>query len=138
MLLCKRQRALVGASQRRLFPFVAATPGRPHGVDHVAGREIESRGDPGLAGRAAAQRPAGPGQLRSRRPVNRPADSAARLQMAVGGVDDDVHVQGRNVALEDLESVVRRHPGHSPALCVPAVENTLPAGSPAAPEPRRR
>jgi len=69
----------------------------------VAGREIEARRDLRLARPGAAEGPARLEQPRSGGPMDRAVDSAAAEQGAVGSVDDRVDLEGRDVALPDLD-----------------------------------
>jgi hypothetical protein len=57
-------------------------------MDHPACREPESRRDPRLAGRTAAQITAKVEQFRTGGTVDGPIDATTTEQTAVGGVDD--------------------------------------------------
>ena len=95
------QAVAIAAGQQRILALVAALPDRPHGMDHIAGLQLEAGGEPCLAGRAAADPGAGLGQLRPGGAVDGPADAGTRLEMPVGGIDDGVDIEGRDVALDD-------------------------------------
>ena len=95
--------AAIGRFQQRRFPFIAAVPDRPDGVDHMPRQQPVASGDPGVPGFAAAQPGAFLQQLRTRGAVDRAIDTAAPQQRVVGGIDDRIHIQRRYVPLNDLD-----------------------------------
>jgi len=82
-----------------LFPLavLTAVPHRAHGVDHILTGQPVSFGDLGLAGPAAAQRPALLEQLRSCRTMDAAIHAATAQQRFLRRVDDDVHAHFRDV-----------------------------------------
>ena len=135
MLRCDFQRARVAGAEQRVFVAGAAAPHRTHGVDDVARRQPVAGGDPGIAGGAAAQgaafvEQAGPGGA-----VDGAVDPAAAEQRSVGGVDDRVHGERGEIALDNAEQ-----PGHDATLTAPIPDRKLghDMGSPRAAGGRRR
>jgi hypothetical protein len=86
-----------------ILALAAAMPDRPDGVDHMAGAEPISSGDPGVAGRAAAQCAALRKQFRPGRAMDGSVDAAAAKQRRIGGVDDGVDIQRRDVGDDDVQ-----------------------------------
>jgi hypothetical protein len=104
MLGGKFERAAITGGEQNLLAGAAAAPNRPDGMDDVAGLQIETRRDLSLAGRAAAERKAGLQQLRSGGAVDGAVDAAAAGKLRIGGVDDGVDVQRRDVGDDDFEA----------------------------------
>src|SRR5581483_12083980 len=84
-----------------------AAPHRTDGVNHVARAQAEAGRHLGVAGLAAAERAARLEQFAPGRAMDRAVHAAAAEQRRVGGVDDGVDVQRRQVALPDLDALHR-------------------------------
>src|SRR5262245_61077408 len=74
-------------------------------MDDVPGLQTIAAGNLGLARGAASERAALREQLRPRRTMDRPVDSATAEQRRIGGVDDGVDVEGGDVGFKDLDTV---------------------------------
>ncbi len=87
-----------------LFSGVCAV-NRADGVDDRAGGlDAEGGGDDGLACRAVSDRVASPRQrLRAGRAEDRAAHAAARFERRVCGIDNSVGLEGRDIALDNLD-----------------------------------
>lgn len=94
-----RQRKARPVAGGELFPLavLTAVPHRTDGVDHIFARQAVRACDLGLAGPAAAQRPALLEQFRPRRPVDAAIHAATAQQGLLGRVDDGVHGHFRDV-----------------------------------------
>ena len=95
-----------------MFPLAVLTA-VPHGadcVDHIFARQAVRAGELGLAGPAAAQRPALLEQLRSRRAVDAAIHAASAQQGFLRRVDDGVHAHFRDIVSNDDK-------GHDTHLC---------------------
>ena len=86
---------------RELFGLTSRTacPDRADRVDDPAGRQVVAGCDLRLTGFAATQLAAGLKQFGSGRAVDGTIDTATAQQRLVGGIDDGVHGQGRDVGL---------------------------------------
>ena len=95
-----------------MFPLavLTAVPHGADGVDDVAARQAVRAGDLGLAGPAAAQRPALFEQLRPRCTVDAAIHAASAQQRFLRRVDDGVHAHFRNIVSNDDK-------GHDTHLC---------------------
>src|SRR5262249_21760980 len=100
----RKARAVARGEQLRLAA-PAAVPYRSHGMDYVLCRHPEDLRDPGLPGRASAQRPAFFEQLRPGRAVDRAVHAAAAEQGRVRGVDDGVERQRHDIDLSRFKSL---------------------------------
>ena len=89
--------------KRLILAVAAAVPDRPDGVDHMPRRQPIALGDLGVAGLAAMQRAAFGEQLRTGCAMDRAVDAAAAEQRGIGGVDDGVNAQRRDVGNDDFE-----------------------------------
>jgi len=107
----QRERTPVARSQEVRLAVPAATPHRPDRMDHVARGEAEPGRELRVAGRAAPQRLAGVEQGGARGPVDRAVDAAAAEEAPVGGVDDRVDRERRDVGPERLKAGGHRRPG---------------------------
>jgi len=98
-----RQRKAGAIAGGELFPLavLTAVPHGANGVDDVAARQAVRAGDLGLAGPAAAQRPALLEQLRPRRTVDAAIHAATAQQRFLRRVDDGVHGHFRDVVAND-------------------------------------
>lgn len=122
MLHGQFQAASVGGAQQVGLTFPAAAPDGADRVEDELRRQRPGRTRDGIAGRAA-ERIAFASLLmdsRSRRAMNRPVDSAADVQLRVGGVHDRIDLLARDVPLHEFDvagSKVDSHraisPGHS-------------------------
>ena len=97
------ERIAVAVGKQPAFAPLAAAPHRPHGVDHIAGRQIEAGRDLGLAGGAAAERGTRVGQFGPGGAMDGAADPAARRQRLVGGVDDGVDIERGDIAFDGVD-----------------------------------
>ena len=107
-----RQRKARPVAGDELFPLAvrAAVPHGTDGVDHIfAGQTIRPR-DFGVAGLAAAQRPALVQQLRPRRSVNAAVHAAPAQKGFICRVDNGVHAHLCNIIANDFQ----RHFYHQP------------------------
>ncbi len=75
-------------------------------------------GDLGVPDGASLEASTRLGQLRAGRAMDRAANAAARRQGRVGGVDDRINFQRRDVGRDDLQL------GHGPALDTSASNET--------------
>ena len=110
MLLRQRKARPVAGGELLPLTALTAVPHRADGVDNVAARQAVSAGDLGLAGSAAAQRPALLEQLRSRRTVDAAIHAASTQQRLIRRVDDSVHAHFRDIVSNDDK-------GHDTHLC---------------------
>jgi hypothetical protein len=108
MLVGDFERAAIAGGEQPILVPSAAAPDRPDGVDDMARLQREPGRDLRFARRAAAKRPAGRKQLRPGRPVNRTIDAAAAGKAGIGGVDDRIDRQGRDIGNDDFETGWRR------------------------------
>src|SRR5450631_2484980 len=87
----------VARRQRLILALAAAVPDRAHGMDYMPRRQSIAQSDFGVAGLAAVKGAAFGQKLRARGAMDGPVDTAATKQGRIGGVDDGVNAQGRNV-----------------------------------------
>ena len=101
MRLGQRKARLIAGDE--LFPFTvaAAVPHGADGVDHIPAGQAVGLGDLGIAGLAAAQRPALGQQLRPRRAVDAAIHAASAQQGLLGRIDDGIHGHFRDVVAND-------------------------------------
>ena len=94
-----RQRKARPVAGGELFPLavLTAVPHRADGVDHIFARQAVRACNLGLAGPAAAQRPALLEQLRPRRTVDAAIHAATAQQRFLRRVDDGVYAHFRDV-----------------------------------------
>ena len=97
------QRMAVAGGEQRRFAVLSVAPDGADGVDDVPGRETEAGGDFGLPCGAAVQGTTVGQQLRPGGAVNGSVDSAAAQEGIVGGVDDGVDGQCRNIGTDDTQ-----------------------------------
>jgi hypothetical protein len=72
-------------------------------MNHMPRRQPVSPGDFGVAGAAAMERAAFGQQLGPGRPMDRAIDAASAEQRGVGGVDDGVNAQCRDIGDGDFQ-----------------------------------
>ncbi len=72
-------------------------------MNHMPGRQPISAGDFGAAGLAAMERAAFRKKLRSGRAMDRAVHATTAEQRGVGGVDDGVDAQARDVGDDDFQ-----------------------------------
>jgi hypothetical protein len=86
-------------------------------MDHVSRGQVEAGRDARLSGRAAVQPAAGLEQPRPGGTMNRTIDTAAAEQAAVGGVDDPIDIQARDVGSDSGQlwqiALLRQGSGHA-------------------------
>ncbi len=90
----------IARRKRLIFAVAAAVPDGSDGVDHMPRRQPIALGDLGVAGLATIQHAAFDRELRPGCAMNRAVDAAAAEQRRIGGVDDGVNAQGRDVGDE--------------------------------------
>lgn len=105
VLLSQQHAATIGASQKAGLTVTASSPDRPHSMHDIPGLEVVAPCQPRLAGWTAANAAAGGEQVRSGGPMNGPVDAATAKQRRIGGIDDGVHIQRRDVGLDDLDAM---------------------------------
>ena len=103
MGLAKFDGAAVAGRQRLIFALAAAMPDRADGMNHMPRRQTIASGDFGVAGLAAVERAAFGKKLRPGGAMDRAVDAAAAEQRRIGGVDDGVNAQGRDVGDDDFQ-----------------------------------
>jgi len=104
MLRGELQRAAIARREQRVLVALAAAPNRSDGVDDMARLQIEAGRDLGVAGRTAAELAASFEQARTGGAMNGPVDAAAAGKPLIGGVDDRVDVERRDVGDENFET----------------------------------
>ena len=90
-------------SQDLGFTVVSTMVDRPDGMDHVARLQSKSRGDPRLAGWAAADGTAGAYELGACRAMDGTVDAAAAEQGAIRRIHDRIYVLLHDVALGESQ-----------------------------------
>lgn len=88
--------AIAGGEQRR-FAVFAVAPDGTYGVDDVPGGKPEAGSDFGFTRSTAVQGVAVSQQLRPGSAVDGSVDPAAAQEGVVGGVDDGIDAQCRNI-----------------------------------------
>ena len=101
----KGQTVAVAGSEQPVLAALSTVPNRSNGMDHVARRQTEARGDFRPSRLAAAKLSASLGELRTCGTVDGAADATARGQHGVGGVDDGIDVEPGDVAFDNLNAV---------------------------------
>ena len=94
--------AAVGFCQQVRFAAPSAVPDRPNRVNYVPCGKAMSSGQTGAPGWASVEGPAFLYQTGAGGPMDRPVDHAAAEQGGVGGVDDGIHFERGDVALDDF------------------------------------
>jgi hypothetical protein len=95
----------VAGSEQPVLAALPAAPNRADGVDHVACRQAEARGDLRLSRLATAKFDTSRSELRTCGTVDGAADATARGQHGVGGIDDGIDVEPGDVAFDNLNAV---------------------------------
>jgi hypothetical protein len=98
------ERAAIAGREQSILVSAAAAPDRPHRMDHMSRPELEARRDLGFAGWATIQRQAGLEKLGAGGPVDGAINAAAAGKARIGGVDDRIDAERRNVGDEDFET----------------------------------
>ena len=100
-----RQRKARPVAGGELFPLavLTAVPHRAHGVDHIFARQAVRARDLGLAGPAAAERPALLEQLRPCRTVDAAVHAASAQQGFLRRIDDGIHAHFRDVIANNFK-----------------------------------
>lgn len=111
LLLSEQQRVSVAGGQQPIRRLVAAVDGA-EAVNHVLVRQLVRAGNDRFARPDWCEGPAFFVESRSGRPVDRAGDAAARTQLRIGRVDDDVDIRLRgDIAPPALDRhSVRRRP----------------------------
>jgi len=99
----KPDRADVTRRQRFVLALVAGVPDRANGVNHVPRRQAIGSRDLGAAGLTTVERAAFGEKPRSRRAMDRTIHATPAEQRPIGGVDDGVNAQCRDVGDNDFE-----------------------------------
>jgi hypothetical protein len=103
MGLAEFDRADVARRQRLIFALASAVPHGSDGMNDMPRRQAVAFGDFGAAGLAAIERAAFGQQFGSRRAMDRTIDAATAEQRRVGGVDDGVNAQRRDIGDNDFQ-----------------------------------
>jgi hypothetical protein len=103
MGLAEFDRADIAGRQRLIFALASAVPHRPHGMNHMPCRQTVTFGDFGVAGLAAMEGAALGQQFGAGRAMDRTIDAATAEQRRVGGVDDGVNAQRRDIGDNDFQ-----------------------------------
>jgi hypothetical protein len=103
MGLAEFDRAGVARRQRLIFALAPVVPHRPYGMNYMPRRQTVTFGDFGVAGLAAMERAAFGQQFGPGRAMDRTIDAATAEQRRVGGVDDGVNAQRRDVGDNDFQ-----------------------------------
>ena len=103
--------------------MLATLPNRSNRVNDMTGREPVSLGDLGIASLAAMKLPAFHYEVRTCRSMDRAVDATAAKQRRVGGVDNSIDTQGRDIGDEDFEP-------HAADLACAQVQAAVEAGTP--------
>jgi hypothetical protein len=93
----------IARRKRLIFAVTASVPDWSDGVDYMPRRQTIGLGDLGVAGFATIQHAAFDGELGPGRAMNRAVNTAAAQQRRIGGVDDGVNAQRRDVGDDDVE-----------------------------------
>ena len=96
-------RAAIAGGEQFILATAAAMPDRPDGMDHVPRRQPIAPGDLGVAGRAAIERAALGEQFGPGGAMDRAVNAAPAEQRRIGGVDDGVNAQRRDVGNDDFQ-----------------------------------
>ena len=100
-----RQRKAGAIAGGELFPLAALTavPDRADGVDHILAGQPVSLGDLGIAGLAAAERPALGQQLWPRRAMDASIHTATTQQRFICRIDDGIHFHFCNIIANNFK-----------------------------------
>ena len=101
--LTQLQRAAIAGGEQFVLALPAAVPNRSNGMDHVLGLQPITSGDFGVAGVAAVQCAAFGKQFGPRGPMDRAIDAAPAKERRIGGVDDGINAQCRDIGDDDFE-----------------------------------
>jgi hypothetical protein len=95
--LAQRQRAAVARRQRLILAGVPAVPHGPDGMQHMLCRQPVTWCDLDVASGAAIQGAAGGEQFGAGSAMDGTIDATAAEQRRIGGVDNGINAQGRDV-----------------------------------------
>jgi hypothetical protein len=95
--------ARITRGQRLVLALGTGIPDRADRVNHMPRRQPITGRDLCSAGLAAAQRAAFGNKLRASHAMNRTVDATASEKRAIGGVDDGVNAQCRDVGDDDFQ-----------------------------------
>lgn len=119
MIMRQFERTAVAGRQQPVFIVPATAPYRPHRVNDVAGGQTKTRSDLRVARHAAVERATRLKQSRPGGAMNCAVNTAAAQQRGVGGVDDRVEAQTRDIGDDYLKPRMAdpalRGRGHSAA-----------------------
>ncbi len=101
--LTQFERAAIAGSEQLIFAGVAAMPDRSDGMNHMLGRQPISFGDLGVAGGTTMQCAAFGKQFGAGGTMDSAIDAAAAEQRRIGGVDDGVNAQCRDIGNDDFQ-----------------------------------
>ncbi len=99
-----RQGTTVATGEQSLLVASTPMPYRSDRMNHEPGWEVEARGQLGVARFTAIEEAASLEKPRACRAVDRAIDTAAAQQARIGGIDDRVEREARNIALDDLDT----------------------------------
>jgi hypothetical protein len=95
--------AAIARRQRVIFALASAMPDRTDGMNHMPHRQPVTSGDFGVAGPAAMERATFGQQLGPGRAMDGAIDTAAAEQRSIGGVDDGVNAECRDIGDGDFQ-----------------------------------
>ena len=97
------ERAAIARRQGLVLALAPAMPDRADGMDHMPRRQTIAPGDFSAAGLAATERAAFGEKLGSGHAMDGAIDATAAEQGGVGGVDDRLNAQARDVGDDDFQ-----------------------------------
>src|SRR3984957_21161466 len=103
MIAAKPDSAGITGGKPRPLPALAAVPHRADRMDHMLGRQPVTLGELGVTSFAAAERAAFLEERWAGGPVDCTVNPATTEKRRVGGVDDGIDAQGRDVGDDDFE-----------------------------------
>lgn len=102
-----------------VFAVPAAHPNGAHGVNDEFRREVVALGEPTFADGTTIKRQTLVQDAASRRPVDGAVNAGAAQEGLIGGIDDGIHLQRRDVAQNDADAFLRVWHEVSPAVLLP-------------------
>ena len=102
-----------------VFAVPAAHPNGAHGVNDEFRREVVALGEPTFADGAAVKRQALIQETAPCCPVDGAVNAGAAQEGLIGGIDNGIHLQRRDVAQNDSDAFLRVWHEVSPAVLLP-------------------